>query len=76
MGEARFIDPEKGDIRMTWDPDSREEVDAVKAQFDKLKAKGFQAFEVDPKDHGKGGIMQKFNPNAARIIMAPLIQGG
>lgn len=64
-----------GDTKMTWSPDSPEEVANAKENFDRLKKKGFLAYTV--KDDGsKGEVIKDFDKTAGRIIMAPQLVGG
>jgi hypothetical protein len=65
-----------GDTRLMWDEKNDDEVSAVKATFEKLKKKGYLAFRVNPEGGGKGEQIQTFDPKAAKLIMAPPMQGG
>lgn len=64
-----------GDSRMQWDRNNPESVAAAKARFDGLKAKGHLAYKVD-KSGGQGEVLQDFDPDAERIIMAARMIGG
>lgn len=66
---------QRGDTRLTWDSDNREEVDAHKATFDKLIAKGFTAFSVR-KDGDKGKKLTEWDPSIEAMILVPPIKGG
>lgn len=74
VGTMRKLD-ETGDSKFTWDTDRPEEVQAARAQFDSLKAKGYLAFSVDPTG-AKGSVMRSFDPEAGSVIMAPAVRGG
>ena len=74
MNQMRCLN-ETGDTKVIWDPENKDEVDAAKAQFKTLKAKGFQAYEVK-KGGEKGKPMSEFDSEAAMIIMIPKIAGG
>lgn len=64
-----------GDTRTTWNPENQDEVDNAKASFDRLKKKGYLAYTVE--DNGeKGEVIQAFDPQAGRIIMAKPLAGG
>jgi hypothetical protein len=66
-----------GDTKTMWDPNSADEVAEAKAQFDRLRAKGYSAFRVDDKDpNKKGARMAEFDPEAQRMILVPQMQGG
>ena len=74
-GGALHVLDATGDIKLTWDPENNDETDAVRAQFDAWKAKGYSAFRVDRKG-GAGERMNRFDPEARAIIMVPRMQGG
>jgi hypothetical protein len=64
-----------GDTRMMWDPDVKDEVDAAKATFDKMKKKGYLAYTVQ-KNGEPGEVIQAFDKSAGKIIMTPQLVGG
>ena len=65
----------EGDVKHIWQRGNEDEVEAARAMFDSLKAKGFSAFRVD--DEGeKAELMRKFDPKAGKMIMVPQIAGG
>ena len=74
MGEMRIID-EKGDTKVIWDPENKDEVQAAQNQFHTLIDKKFQAFKVK-KTGGKGTKITEFDPDAGKIILSPPIVGG
>jgi len=41
MGQLRILDQDAGDLKVIWDSDKQEEIDAAKEQFDKLIKKGY-----------------------------------
>lgn len=64
-----------GDTKLMWDPSDDNEVDAARASFDSLVKKGFRAFRVDAK--GEPGVrIERFMPNAEKIILVPQLAGG
>ena len=65
-----------GDTRIMWDPRSKDEVSTAKAAFDAAKKKGMLAYTVDPESADKGEVIQKFDPQAGKIIMSRALQGG
>jgi hypothetical protein len=82
MGEFEFFPKgvlctlsEEGDTKVIWDPENEDEVEAAEAQFDRLIEKGFTAFSVDKKGEKKKQI-RKFDREAGKIIMVPIMQGG
>lgn len=64
-----------GDTKTIWNPDNADEVANARTVFDNLKAKGFSIFRVDT-EGGKGKRMDKFEPDAAKMIAVPRITGG
>ncbi len=70
-----IMDMDEGDFKITWDPDERDQVDMAEAAFDKAKTKGMAAFSVSKKGE-KGKKINKFDPEAEAIIMAPALVGG
>ena len=66
----------KGDTKIIWDADNEEEVANAKRTFNDLKKKGYYAYQVKGKDAHKGDIMQEFDPEAEKMILAPPMQGG
>jgi hypothetical protein len=74
MGE--LIEPNAtGDTRMTWDAYNEDEVDQARTTFENLKAKGYFAYKVKKKG-GKGKVVDEFDPEAEKIIMALPMRGG
>jgi len=65
-----------GDTKLIWDAENADEVENAKETFDRLKKKGYMAFEVTGKDGEKGKVMKTFNPKAERVIMAPALEAG
>lgn len=74
MGEIRSMGPE-GDTKLIWDAANADEVDAAKAQYEKLVGKGFSAYSVKKKG-GRGKLIEAFDKTAERIILCPPITGG
>lgn len=75
MGELCVMDPKLGDLKFTWDSENEDEVELAEKQFDEAKKKGFLAFKVK-KDGSKGKQIEKWDPDAEKIIMIPPIAGG
>ena len=74
MGTLRVMD-QRGDTKIIWDPTKQDEVDVAKETFTKLKKKGYVAYGVK-KGGEKGEIVQEFDPQAEKIILAPRMVGG
>ena len=75
MGEFRIMDKDAGDLKVIWDKNNTDEVEAAEEQFDSLIKKGFTAYSVDKKGE-PGTKITKFNPTSEKIIMVPRITGG
>jgi len=75
QGMLRCID-ENGDTKIIWDRGNRDEVEAARETFNRLKKKGYLAYEVKGKEGNKGDVIDEFNPEAERLIMAPRMVGG
>jgi hypothetical protein len=74
MGEIRSMDG-TGDTKIIWDATKKDEVDIAREAFNKLKKKGYSAFEVK-KGGDKGTKIDEFDPDAEKLIMTPALQGG
>jgi hypothetical protein len=66
---------ETGDTKLIWDVDNEDEVSNAKRTFNDLKKKGYVAFKVNKKGD-RGSVMDEFDADAEKIIMAPQMQGG
>jgi hypothetical protein len=64
-----------GDSKFMWSADSEDEVNAAKAMFSDLHAKGYLAYAVDSKGD-KAEVIHKFDASAEKIIMSPPLAGG
>lgn len=69
------IEVTAGDTHLMWDANNEDEVSAMRATFDKLRKKGYLAFSIKAKGE-KGTQVEKFDPAAGKLIMAPPMQGG
>jgi hypothetical protein len=59
----------KGDEQVaSWDPDDVRSVDAARATFDEMIAKGFKAYEAVDKP---GREVKEFDPSLGKILFAP-----
>lgn len=65
----------KGDTRLTWDAGNEEDVETARQSFDRLAKKGYSAYRVDKKGD-KQGRMEKFDPEAEKVILATPTRGG
>lgn len=73
-GKMHVMD-ESGDTKIIWDSKNEDEVEAAKKQFDALKKKGYLAYSVK-KDGEKGEVMNEWDPDVERVILAKPIRGG
>jgi hypothetical protein len=74
MGEMRVLGPE-GDLKVIWDCEKRDEVEAARKQFNELTGKGYIAFSVK-KDGEKNEKISKFDPDLEKMILVPMLRGG
>jgi hypothetical protein len=74
MGKMHIMD-ETGDSKLIWDSENAVEVEAAQELFNKLKKKGHTAFAVK-KNGEKGKVIDEFDPDMEKIIMAPKMQAG
>jgi len=72
--EMAILD-ETGDTKLVWDCDNEDEVANAERTFKDLKKKGYVAFKVDKKGEA-GSVIEKFDPNAEKLILAPQMAGG
>jgi len=73
--EMSVLDPREGDLKVIWDPDNKEEVEMARETFNKMKKKGFAAYQVDD-DGGKTEFLTKFDPSVEKMILSPIPSGG
>lgn len=64
-----------GDTKHIWDRSSDIEVEEARSLFDRMKAKGMQAWSVTRKGD-KDRRITEFDPQAEKIIFAPALVGG
>jgi len=74
LGELNILD-DTGDSRIQWDRNNSEQVAAAEARFNELKAKRYLAYKVDASGR-QGEVIDKFDPNAERIILHSQMIGG
>ncbi len=75
VNSTMFVMDENGDTRLQWNRKNPEEVDAARARFNQLKHRGYLAYKVDASGR-QGEVLDAFDPNEQRIIMAPQMVGG
>ena len=75
QGQLRIMDCEEGDLKVIWDSEKQDEIDAAKEQFEKLIKKGYLAYKVGEKGKPSTQI-KKFDPDLEKIIMSPQVIGG
>lgn len=65
-----------GDTRIIWDRDNPAEVENAKRTFSDLRKKGYIAYSVSGKSGEKGKVINEFDEDAERLILAPAVAGG
>jgi hypothetical protein len=67
----------EGDIKSIWDPNSADEVEEARRQFERLtKEKKFKAYRVTGTNGETGERMPSFEATAGRVVFVPAMQGG
>jgi hypothetical protein len=64
-----------GDTRHTWDRRNADEVAVIRDLFERMIAKGYQAWSVSQKGN-KDRRIKEFDPTAEKVIFAPALVGG
>ncbi len=64
-----------GDTKVIWSSDNDAEVEAARATFNALRKKGHIAYAVK-KGGDQGEVVSEFDPDAAKLILAPPMKGG
>jgi hypothetical protein len=76
-GELCMSDPGAGDMRVFWDRDNRDEVEAAGRQSEELHGKGSLAFCPEREGvESKGQVLEHCGPTADRIILLRPLWGG
>jgi hypothetical protein len=65
-----------GDTKVMWNKGNSDEIEAARATYDSLIAKGFSAFSMDADGARAGTRLREFDPSAERIVMVPRMAGG
>lgn len=65
-----------GDSKRIWDPKNAEEVEDARESYARLKGKGHAIYRVDPATGAKTELMPAFEPEAAKFLATPRMQGG
>lgn len=75
MGELRLLGA-AGDTRVIWNPRDQDEVANAERTFNELVGdKRFRAFKVNEAGD-KGEMINEFDPDAEKLIIAPPMAGG
>lgn len=72
--EMEVMDP-SGHTTTAWDPAVPAEVDAARATFTAMTAKGYRAFHVGRRGQ-QAEPMKTFDPAAEQMILMPQLVGG
>ena len=76
MGELRVLDKEHGDLKITWDPSNKRDIETAKKTFEDLIGKGFMAWDVGPNCKKGDNEIKEFDPNLGRIIITTPVKKG
>jgi len=76
MSQMVVIDRRAGDLKIIWDRTKPDEVESAKSTFDKLKKKGYAAFQVKDNEGNKGDVVREFDPTIERLIFIAPMAGG
>lgn len=74
-----YILDKTGHTTLEYAPDDVEAVEATRAKFDEIIAKGYLAYTWTPGPNGEEGdatAIRKFDPSMPAIRMSPQIVGG
>ena len=74
MGTMAIMGKE-GDLKVSWNPDNKKEVEAAEKQFADLKKQGFKPFRMYD-DGKKGDELQKFDKWAEKNLFLTPMTGG
>jgi len=90
MGQMRFLTSYKmleldnlpphmrraGDTKINWDPDSKEDCELAKENFNSAIKKGYKIYKVGKDGKPKGSPVDKFSKKEALYIVVPSVAGG
>jgi len=76
MGELRVLDKDAGDLKVIWDPDNEDEVQAAREQFYALKKKGYMAWNVGRLGKKTDNEVKEFDPDLKKLIITPPVKKG
>ena len=74
-GGTMIIPDATGHTQVKWDPSRPDEVTAARAQFDAMLGQNYRAFRVEGEDR-QGTRIERFDPEASRIMFVPHLRGG
>jgi len=74
MGELRISDI-NGDVRVTWNADSDDEIATARRTFDEKRKEGFLATKTTRRGI-EGDRIYAFDPQAEVILLIPPLEGG
>jgi len=74
VGELRVMG-QAGDTKIIWDAGQEDEVATARRTFNELRAKRYNAYAVK-KNGDQGELINEFDPEAEKIILAPPMAGG
>jgi hypothetical protein len=74
MGELTILSY-SGTETVTWDPADIGDAKAAEDRFNAMIEEGFSALKLDPGDE-EGNKIDRFDGDAAKILMFPFLAGG
>jgi hypothetical protein len=78
-GVLSYLDPNAGDVRLTWEPGNTEDIATARQAFNDLRGKGYLAYKVTPGRRGQEPQreqIRRFDPEAEQIVLTPPLRGG
>jgi hypothetical protein len=79
MGVMSYLTPQDGDVQVSWDRDSPEDVRHARRTFEDLKTKGYLAYRVEPRGRGREPErvqVRQFDPEDHQLVLVPPLRGG
>jgi hypothetical protein len=74
-GRMQIMDT-TGHTELTWNPGNADEVNVARETFERMTARGYQAFRPGESKGQRGGRITSFDPDIERMILFPQLSGG
>lgn len=78
-GVLSYLDPDAGDVRLTWEPGNTTDIADARQAFSDLRGKGYLAYKVTAGRRGaepQREQIRTFDPEAEQIVLTPPLRGG